>query len=162
MPSLAQMKNIRMMSILSDDMLNRILPLITEESYAAEQEIFCEGDPADAVYVLVKGKALLNKSASNSVCVAVSAVDPGDAFGWSAILGRCIYSATATCVEESLLWRMPGKALLDLLNEDPVMGHKVMEFLAQTLNERLEKRTTQLFKTLLEHIEMVCGLEGAN
>ena len=162
MPALADMKKIRMMSVLSDDMLNRILPLITEENFAAEQEIFCEGDPADAVYMLIKGKALLNMSASNSVCVSVSAVDPGDAFGWSAILGRSFYTATAVCVEDSLLWRMPGEDFLNLLDQDPLMGRNIMEFLAKTLNDRLEKRTTQLFKTLLEHIEMVCGLEGVS
>ncbi|MBI9074000.1 MAG: cyclic nucleotide-binding domain-containing protein [Desulfatibacillum sp.] len=159
MPSLAEMKKIPLMSLLSDDMLKRVIPLITEERRAPEQNVFTEGDPANGIFMLLRGKALLNMSASSSVSVSVSAIDPGDTFGWSAILGRTFYTATAACVEDSVFWRLPGKEFLGLLNQDPTMGYLVMEFLAKILNDRLEKRTTQLFKTLLENIEMICNQE---
>ncbi|MFH2000183.1 MAG: hypothetical protein ABIK28_10905, partial [Planctomycetota bacterium] len=87
----------------------------------------------------------------------VMAVEPGDCFAWSSLLGRSFYSASAVCSEQSVLWSMRGRDLLVLLYNDHTMGFRIMEFVAQAMNVRLEKRTSQLFKTLLEHLDLVRG-----
>ncbi len=154
----ADLKTIQLFSGLNDHMLDRVAPLTAVRECKKDEQIFAEGDPANALYMLVKGKILLNMEASETICVSLMAVEPGDAFGWSSILGRGHYSASAVCSEPCTLWSVLGKDMMILLYNDPAMGFKIMEFVARAMNERLAKRNSQLIKTLLENIDLVCGL----
>ncbi|MFP4476084.1 MAG: Crp/Fnr family transcriptional regulator [Desulfatibacillaceae bacterium] len=161
MLTIAELKRIHFLAELEDGMLEAFAPMVEAREYARDKVVFKEGDPADYLYMLGHGKILLNMVASEKVSVSVTAVDPGDTFGWSAILGRSHYSASAVCVESSTVWSVRSRDLVELFHQDFEMGFRVMEHVARALNDRLEKRTTQLFKTLLEHINMVCGLDQA-
>ena len=158
MPTAQELKRIYFCRSLTDEMLEQIAPLVQQATFEKDAVIFEQGDRADFLYMLVKGKVLLNMEASATVCVTVMSSEPAECFGWSSILGGSYYSASAVSTEEVTVWIISARDLMVLLYHDHSMGFKVMDFAAREMNRRLTKRTNQLFKTLLEHIDMVCNL----
>ena len=159
MPTLEQLKNIDLFRVLTDGMLEETLPLIEEQHFGEGLAIFEEGDPAVNLYLLIKGKVLLNMTASEDVCFSVMSTEPGSCFGWTALFGGGLYTAAAVCAEPVHIWTLKGKEFRKLLDKDHTMGFLVMDYAAREMNKRLEKRTSQLFKTLTKHIDLVCGLK---
>ena len=161
MPTAQELKRIYFCRSLTDEMLEKIAPLVQQNVYGKDAVIFEQGDRADSLYMLVKGKVLLNMEASATVCITVMSSEPAECFGWSSILGGSYYSASAVCTEDATVWIISARDLMVLLYHDHSMGFRVMDFAAREMNRRLTKRTNQLFQTLLEHIDMVCGLKDA-
>lgn len=153
-----ELKKIKLLQKLNDGMLDMLSPILQYEEFKADETIFEEGDKANYLYMLDKGTVLLNMSASEDVCVSVMSIEPGACFGWSSLLNEPYYTATAVCAEDSSMWVISGRDLWVLMHSDHTMGFRVMDYVARAMSNRLEKRTNQLFKALLEHIDMVCGL----
>jgi CRP-like cAMP-binding protein len=61
----------------------------------------------------------------------------GEAFGWSSLIGRDVYSASAVCVEPTKLLVTDRQELGKVLEEDPANGIIFLKQLAATLGNRL-------------------------
>lgn len=143
---------------LDTDMMAKLAPMLEEKEYAEGETIFEEEDRAEYLYIVVKGTVLLNMSASEDLCVTVMSAETGECFGWTALLGGFYYTASAVAAEATRLWVVNAWELNALLQKEPKMGFRIMEYVARDINNRLKKRTKQLFQALIEHIDMVCGL----
>ena len=73
---------------LPDEHFEKILPLLQEEQYEFGDLIVRQGDPADAFYILVSGRARVVKSDQNGNEIALAALKPGDSFGEAALVAR--------------------------------------------------------------------------
>jgi CRP-like cAMP-binding protein len=123
-----------------------------------DEMLFLEGDAAQNLYMLRRGKVLLNMAATEDITVSVMSVDAGDCFGWTALLGGGYFRASAVTAEPSSLWSVAGQDLRVLLYNDHTMGFRVMEYVARHMNQRVAKRTTQLFTMLLHNIQYACSI----
>ena len=158
MTSLDALRRIELFNSLDDNMLEKLQPLIKHRECEAKEILFETGETAINLFVLLKGKVLLTMAASETVHVSVMSVDTGGVFGWTALLGGGYYTATAVCEEPCSVLIFNGRDFRVLMHNDHSMGFRIMEYTAREMNRRLEKRTNQLFQTLLEHIDMACGL----
>ena len=61
----------------------------------------------------------------------------GEAFGWSALVGRRDYSATAECLEPTSLLAFDRERFHEVLDKDPVNGQTLYKGLTKTLAKRL-------------------------
>ena len=61
----------------------------------------------------------------------------GEAFGWSSLIGRDIYSTSAECIEPTKLLKTDSKKLRRILEKDPANGVVFFRQLAATLGNRL-------------------------
>jgi CRP-like cAMP-binding protein len=61
----------------------------------------------------------------------------GEAFGWSSLIGRDVYSASAECVAPTKLLVADRIKLGKVLNDDPANGLIFVKQLAATLGNRL-------------------------
>jgi len=59
------------------------------------------------------------------------------AFGWSSLIERDVYSASGECKQETILQKFDSRALLKLLEEDPVNGLIFIKRLAGLIGNRL-------------------------
>jgi hypothetical protein len=80
---------------LSPEIVNGISKIMIEESYEPGTLIFEAGAPAEYFYVLVGGmvRLFIGKKSEISYTVNVE----GEAFGWTGLVDRPVYTATAEC-----------------------------------------------------------------
>lgn len=97
--------------------------------------LFREGEATHYFYTLIQGGFLL--SIGNDKQHVYTVCHTGDIFGWSSLVGRTTYSATALCTKPSEILRFDTDVLANLLDSHPDSGLLFFKKLAETLGERL-------------------------
>ncbi len=104
-------------------------------SHAQGAVLFQENDSAIFFYTLINGRVSL------SICEGGRMVhdvrQSGEAFGWSSLIGRDVYSASAECIEPTELLRTDSQKLMKVIEEDPANGIILFKHLAAMLGNRL-------------------------
>ena len=119
----------------SEICLKKIYKASRKESFKRGHVLFEEGSPADSFYSLVKGRVRLSIQRGGLAVYTVSRA--GEAFGWSSLIDRGSYSATADVIEDSILMVIDKISLRKILHEYPQDGFIIFRRLARTLGERL-------------------------
>ncbi|MEW6180367.1 MAG: cyclic nucleotide-binding domain-containing protein [Chloroflexota bacterium] len=101
----------------------------------AKRTIFQQGDPADYLYLLISGKVIIRYKPYDGPPLTVATIQAGEVFGWSAVLGRHIYTSAAVTVEDSNLYRIKGERLKSVCEECPETGALLYQRLAQIASE---------------------------
>ena len=109
--------------------------LTVKDSFKQGEVLFREGDQATYFYILLKGRVRLGTRDTGQVVHTVSR--PGEAFGWSSLVGRDVYSASAECVESTKLLKIDREDFRKVLEKDPTNGLSFFRRLAGALGERL-------------------------
>ncbi|MBR9984334.1 MAG: cyclic nucleotide-binding domain-containing protein [Desulfosarcina sp.] len=117
------------------DFVKEAMAATTKENLEEGQEVFREGDPAESFYILVKGRIKLTLGEkSREVYVAYQ---PGEIIGWSSLIGRETLSATARCLEPTILSKVDRQRFLDILGRYPSEGATLFQRVATMLGSRL-------------------------
>ena len=151
MASIEQLKKIRLFENLTDGMLEQILPLTHEQSFAEREIIYEPGIDASHFYSLTTGKVLLQTELASALIISLGAIKPGYSFGWSSLLPGPIHTSLAVCMEPCDILVLPGDKFKALLDQDHTMGFLVMQKIATILENRLERRTAQFVKVITRH-----------
>jgi CRP-like cAMP-binding protein len=104
--------------------------LCTEVDLDPEDELFCEGDLGDSLYVVVSGGVRVVRGKT-----MLAKLGPGECVGEMAALDWEPRSATVTATAASRLIRLDRNDLLDLLADYP----ELVRAMATVLVERLRK-----------------------
>ena len=97
--------------------------------------IFNVGDAAGHFYVLLKGQVQLSLGQTGPV--VYQARHPGEIIGWSCLIGRKTYSASAECTESVNLLRFDRENFLKILTKNPANESLLFRRLAEMLGNRL-------------------------
>jgi len=97
--------------------------------------LFKVGDSAVHFYVLLKGQVQLSLGQDRPV--VYNARHPGEIIGWSCLIGRDAYSATAECAESTNLLRFDRESFLKILTNNPANEALLFRRLAEMLGNRL-------------------------
>jgi len=97
--------------------------------------IFTVGDTAGHFYVLLKGQVQLSLGQNGPV--VYQARHPGEIIGWSSLIGRKAYSASAECTESTNLLRFDRESFLKILTKNPANEALLFKRLAEMLGNRL-------------------------
>ena len=115
--------------------VKEIMEIADSESHKEGQWLFREGDPANTFYILVKGRVKLSLGETGHIVYIVS--NAGDVFGWSSLIGRQSYSATAECMAPTKLLRLDKEKLQMVLEKDTANTLLLYKRLAEILGNRL-------------------------
>ncbi|MGD9332967.1 MAG: cyclic nucleotide-binding domain-containing protein [Desulfobacterales bacterium] len=152
MLSIDAVRDIIILNYLSDEMLNAVIPHLDILQFEEEDTIFQEGDPAERMFFLKRGKILLEKRISDKISFAIGAVKPGFSFGWSAVLGEGMsYSSMTVCAEPCQVYSIRGKKIRNLLDNDHDMAFLFHRRLIWVIKNRLDHRTSQFVTALRNH-----------
>lgn len=112
--------------------------------------VFREGEKADKLHLLVSGSiALRVKLTSRPDSVTVSFVNrPHQTLGWSGVVSPNHYTASAVCEEASELVAIPSEKFMQILDQHPVDGYKIMLRITTIISDRLRNSRQALLKTL--------------
>jgi CRP-like cAMP-binding protein len=117
------------------DFVKEVFDITVKESFTEGDVLFAEGDDARHFYILLKGRVRLGTRETGQVVHTVSR--PGEAFGWSSLVGRAVYSASAQCVIPTKLIKIDRDHFQVILEKDPGNGLVFFKRLAGALGERL-------------------------
>jgi CRP-like cAMP-binding protein len=119
----------------SMDFVKKIMDISRMISHEKGDILFHENDESRHFYILLNGHVKLSVGGGGQVVYDVG--QNGEAFGWSSLIGRDVYSASAECVEPTKLLVTDRHELGKVLEKDPANGLIFVTQLAATLGNRL-------------------------
>jgi CRP/FNR family transcriptional regulator, cyclic AMP receptor protein len=102
------------------------------------QNIFAQGDVADTVFYLQKGRVKLTVLSEQGKEAVVAILEPGQFFGEGCLNGHPLRIATTTAMEECLVTSITKEAMIALLHTEPRFSEMFMAYLL-TRNSRVEE-----------------------
>ena len=151
MISREDLKQIVMLTYLTDPMLDRFAQIVDLLRFDKDEIIFREKEPSTRFYMLKAGRVLLEQRISDHVTVCVAAVKPGFSFGWSAMMENETYTLDAVCEEPSEVFSFTSEKFRKLFEQDPELGLRVHQRLLVIIKKRLDVRTKQFRKAIMHH-----------
>jgi len=113
-------------------------------------EVFCQGDPADAVYAMIAGDGQVRIGVvdRHGKSLMVEVFRTGEIFGEIGVIDGSARSATAVVEGRIRLMRIPRAAFLLTLSRDPALGESLCRSLAGRLRRTFELFQDASFETL--------------
>jgi CRP-like cAMP-binding protein len=112
--------------------------------------VFEQGEAAQYLYVLVRGEVSVSHKAYDGPVITIAHVCAGGIFGWSSALGHPTYTSRAICAVDCQAYRITGRALHHLCNQNPDSGLIILERLADVIAERLSSTHSQVLEMLTQ------------
>ena len=97
--------------------------------YERGQPIFRQGDAADAVYYVQKGKVQITVVSEQGKEGIIGMLDAGEFFGEGCLAGQPLHMASASASAESAIVRIEKDAMLRALREEPAFSQIFMAYL---------------------------------
>lgn len=142
----------------------QLTPLVTLCHIASGTTIFKQGEAANYLFILEKGQVEIVFKPFDGPALSVSRLGKGDIFGWSSTLGRKGYTSAAQALCDCEAYRMSGKDLQRLCENDPQSGVVILDRLASAIAERLECTHTEIMGILNQGMNLDLDLhtQGSN
>ncbi len=119
----------------NQEAMNEISSIMVEESHDKGVILFAEGDPANHFFILREGRVRLAVGKEATIDYPVST--PGEAFGWSSLVGRDTYTAQAECETACKLIKIEKESLHNIFGRHPESGMAFFKGLAGAIGQRL-------------------------
>ena len=128
--------------------LELLRPLFIDFECYEGTVLFGQGELADFIYLVVSGEAVIQYKPEDGPAITVARVRPGGLVGWSALIGRRVYTSAVVCAVDSRFLRVRGADLQKLCEDHPETGGLLLERLANAVAERLRKTHPQVLSLL--------------
>ena len=140
---LALQADTSIMGGLSDAQVSTLLDLMDTVSFADGQSVFYSGDPASAIYIVLRGNVRLDFGEDGHPLSQIE-FKPGDCFGETSVIGIQPHSASAIAKGEITLFRLSTSALFALYETDTKLFAMIIMNVAREASRRLH-HTDSLF-----------------
>ncbi len=123
----------KVMSVLSDEEMERLVPLLTERRFRQKQLLFAAGDAPERVYLLLKGRVKVYQVAENGKEIILDVVTRGGVVGDMAIVEDNERIACAQAIDETVAVSISWEDFSHLLQQSPRLGFAMAELMARRL-----------------------------
>jgi len=150
-PAIRRRELLRQISFFADltpEELDILAAKTSERKFPSGYRIFTEGDPGDALYIILGGAVAIVKGVPGGKDETLAVLKAGNFFGEMALLDAFPRSASAVVNREADLLMLSRKDLDPLLTYYAGMGCKLYKVFATTLSLRLREMDEKL-KNLL-------------
>jgi len=114
--------------------------LSQEKNFAPGEQIFRDGDPGDAMYVILEGRVMISKFIPGAGEEALAFLERGDYFGEMALIDQQPRSADAKAHDEgAVVLRMPREIVEGLLDIRKVSSLRLLKILSALVAKRLRE-----------------------
>jgi len=141
------MERLKSQSSTRHKLLDFVAPEGERLEYKKRTAVFSQGEPADSVYYILKGKVKLTVVSKEGKEAIVALLDGGNFFGEGCLAGQPRRMASATAVSGCLLLRVAKKALIRLLQQQPEFSTLFVSFLLARNIRYEEDLVDQLFNS---------------
>jgi CRP-like cAMP-binding protein len=110
----------------------------TIQQYRKDQIVFAQGDAADTIFYIQKGRIKVVVLSEQGKEAVVGILEPGQFFGEGCMNGHSLRIATTSAMEECLVTAITKAAMLATLHSEPKFSEMFMAYLL-TRNSRIEE-----------------------
>jgi len=115
--------------------------------YRKDQIVFSQGDPADAIFYIQKGKAKVTVVSEQGKEAVVAILGPDDFFGEGCLAGQPRRMATVSIMAEGLFMRLEKASVVRVIHDEPAFSEMfIAHLLARTIRVE-EDLVDQLFNS---------------
>jgi CRP/FNR family cyclic AMP-dependent transcriptional regulator len=119
----------------------------TVHNYRDKQSIFSQGDPADAVFYVQKGRVKITVVSKRGKEAVIAILQEGDFFGEGCLSAQALRISTASALQRTTAMRLDKKVMVSLLHQEPEFAEMFIAYLLSR-NIRIEEDLVdQLFNS---------------
>jgi CRP/FNR family transcriptional regulator, cyclic AMP receptor protein len=115
--------------------------------FSKGQNVFAQGDVADAVFYIQKGKIKLTVVSEQGKEAVVGILEPGQFFGEGCLNGHPLRIATTTAMEDCVVTRISKTAMIAAIESRPKFSQLFMAYLLARNSRIEEDLIDQLFNS---------------
>jgi len=131
----------------SKGLLDKVWSGRATETYAKDHVVFAQGDRADSVFHLQKGKLKLTVVSNQGKEAVIALLAEGDFFGEGCLAGQSKRMSTATTMTDCVTVRLAKPEMVQVLHDEPVFSEQFLHYLLSR-NIRIEEDLVdQLFNS---------------
>jgi CRP/FNR family cyclic AMP-dependent transcriptional regulator len=119
----------------------------TVSDYPKNQIVYAQGDPADSVFYIQKGKAKVTVLSEQGKEAVVALLGTGDFFGEGCLAGQPLRMATVSTLAESVIARMSKADIVRVIHEEPSFAELFISHLLARNIRVEEDLVDQLFNS---------------
>jgi signal transduction histidine kinase len=129
------LESITLFRNLGRDELHALRFITQERRFAANAEIFHEGDPGDGVYFVKDGLVEISSIVGGNTRHIFSQLGPGEIFGEMAVIEHRPRSATAIAAKDTDVYFIPRGEMLSLIERSPALAFSLLQQISHRLRE---------------------------
>lgn len=126
--------------------------------FAKGQNVFAQGDVADAVFYVQEGKVKLTVVSDQGKEVGI--LEPGQFFGEGCLNGHLVRIATTTAMQDCVITRISKTAMIAALEDKPKFSQLFMAYLLARNSRIEEDLIDQLFNSSEKRLARLLLLLG--
>lgn len=139
------MKDLQLFEALNEEEKEQITQIAQARLYNKGEDIFMEGDPADTIYLVRKGKVLLYKISDGGKEISLDILQEDDIFGENTIFNDVRHTMNAKALEDTFVCTCSNKQLPKLL-ANPMVSLKIIKALGDKLNNYTDQIASMAFQ----------------
>jgi CRP/FNR family cyclic AMP-dependent transcriptional regulator len=116
-------------------------------NYEKNQVVFSQGDPANAIYYIQKGKVKLTVVSNQGKEAVVAILTAGDFFGEGCLASQLLRMATASTMVECSIMRLEKTRMIRALHDEPAFSELLVAHLLSRTMRIEEDLIDQLFNS---------------
>jgi len=123
----------RVMRVLSDDEIERLVPMLSERRFAPRQLLFSAGDPVERVYLVLRGTVKIYRVAENGKEIILDIVGRGGVVGDMAIVEDGERTASAQALDDTVAASISWEDFSHVMQNSPRLAFAMAELMAGRL-----------------------------
>ncbi|HNW92824.1 MAG TPA: cyclic nucleotide-binding domain-containing protein [bacterium] len=146
--------NTRIFNTLLPEELAIVKKLFVTEYVKENRTIFTEGEPGNALYIIVSGGIAITKQLEGGKTKLLAQLGEGECFGELALIDGDTRSATVKTTRETALLVFRVEEFARLIESHPYTAFKIIMQLAKVLSNRLRETNNQVVGLVNFHLAM--------
>jgi CRP/FNR family cyclic AMP-dependent transcriptional regulator len=138
----AFLKRVPLFSGLGERQLEKVAAGSVRRSFARGRMVVAEGEPSSALYILLAGRAKVQRSDSEGKEVILAVLGSGECVGEMSLIDDAPRSASVITMESCEFMAINKETFLATLEENPQIALKIMKGLVKRLREADRKIET--------------------
>ena len=138
---------------MNEEHLKLLERLFERYSFRSGTVVVKQGEPADFLYLVIRGKAQVSFKPYDGTPITISHVGKDSLFGWSAVVGSQTYTSSVTAIEDLETYRIRGSRLRNLCIQYPEAGRDILERLAGAVSSRWTNAQEQVKAILVQGMQ---------
>ncbi len=119
----------------------------TTQDYRNRQDIYEQGDKADAMFYIQSGNVKLTVMSKNGKKAVIAILRQGDFFGEGCMTRQTLRMSTATAIESSTVARVKRATIVRIIHEEPAFAKLFISYLLFRIGRFQEEFVDQIFSS---------------